>query len=564
MADSNLLALINTKLDQRLTGRWSVASTTDLHWFRKNAGAEAAAAWQIDLEDGDITYPGTNRICIGIDKKYPLSQPTVWLPEYKKNKAWPHIEASGKLCLTASSTFGDPFERIIQHLAWAQELLSMSPTARRKDFYSEFCTYWGNHCDEPQLVYSWLSLNWENRIIATTSQPEFNRFFVADSVEQLQKNMAHLGSKDNSILPGYLFWLDIPWQPDQFPDFGSALLEYIPDTISTKLLAIGKPCPIIIGVKSNDSAMFVAAILQSQTPKMARHGFRPRTILPHAIVRNAFSTKKIKYAIVRRTDGAWVHGRDRDPQYHSLSKKSVIICGCGSLGASVARLLAQSGVGAFYLIDNDFLEPHNASRHLLGVGKLVKLKTEALKESLLSDFPHMNNVTTFPKNFEEMTIDELKQISTADVIVSAGISTAGDLLIDQWRVNAHDSIAHVCTWSEAFASAGHAVALFGKDSIRDAFDENGEVRFRLSDTPTDASHMVSMAGCGNLFQPYGAIELQHIVNIGASLTLEVLTGKTVSSKRRVWYGDRESAHLSGLLPRQEFDRSLCIQDIALP
>jgi len=48
-----------------------------------------------------------------------------------------------------------------------------------------------------------------------------------------------------------------------------------------------------------------------------------------------------------------------------LSESSVLIVGCGALGAAQAELLARAGVGSIFLADRDVVELHNLQRQLL-------------------------------------------------------------------------------------------------------------------------------------------------------------------------------------------------------
>jgi hypothetical protein len=65
-----------------------------------------------------------------------------------------------------------------------------------------------------------------------------------------------------------------------------------------------------------------------------------------------------------------------------LSDKRVLIVGCGSLGGSVAMMLAKAGVGCLTLVDKDNLEAANIQRHVLGKEHVGKAKVDALKSVL--------------------------------------------------------------------------------------------------------------------------------------------------------------------------------------
>ena len=59
---------------------------------------------------------------------------------------------------------------------------------------------------------------------------------------------------------------------------------------------------------------------------------------------------------VQRADSNWVHGRGRDLRAAKLLDSTVVVAGCGSVGAPVACTLAQAGAGRIVLVDHDDLE----------------------------------------------------------------------------------------------------------------------------------------------------------------------------------------------------------------
>lgn len=52
-----------------------------------------------------------------------------------------------------------------------------------------------------------------------------------------------------------------------------------------------------------------------------------------------------------------------DENHSALKERKVAIVGCGSLGSKVAVMLARAGVGSFFLVDDDLLQPDNFVRH---------------------------------------------------------------------------------------------------------------------------------------------------------------------------------------------------------
>ena len=82
--------------------------------------------------------------------------------------------------------------------------------------------------------------------------------------------------------------------------------------------------------------------------------------------------------------------------------------------------------------------------------------------------------------------------------------------------------------------------------------EDERPAFRLTDWPAETSGLIVEAGCGNVFQPHGAVDLQTPIAMAAKLALDALLGRVPASCRRVWYGDREAAVAHGGFVRESF------------
>lgn len=67
-----------------------------------------------------------------------------------------------------------------------------------------------------------------------------------------------------------------------------------------------------------------------------------------------------------------------------LQNSRIAIFGCGAVGGDIALLLAMSGVGSFYLVDDDVVSTADAARHMYYNPSYVgQLKIKALSETLL-------------------------------------------------------------------------------------------------------------------------------------------------------------------------------------
>lgn len=70
-----------------------------------------------------------------------------------------------------------------------------------------------------------------------------------------------------------------------------------------------------------------------------------------------------------------------------LDNKTVVMCGCGSVGSCLSLHMARSGVGRFVLVDSDCFEIHNVCRHQCNHTDLGKFKVDAVAERILQINP---------------------------------------------------------------------------------------------------------------------------------------------------------------------------------
>lgn len=137
--------------------------------------------------------------------------------------------------------------------------------------------------------------------------------------------------------------------------------------------------------------------------------------------------------------------------YKSLTKKTVGIIGCGSLGSKVAVSLARSGVKNFLLIDDDLLMPGNIIRHELDNSLIGQHKADALK-SRIKKIDMDCNVST-------RHIALGKQESTGSISTALGQLADCDLLIDATADPQGFNFCSICAeksgkpmiWAEVFS-----------------------------------------------------------------------------------------------------------------
>jgi len=259
----------------------------------------------------------------------------------------------------------------------------------------------------------------------------------------------------------------------------------------------------------------------------------------------------IERVIVSRVDAPWIHGRGHSADQAPLQARKVALIGCGSVGSEVAELLAKSGVGELSFVDYDDLMSANVGRHLLGISYLGWNKAKGVARELRRRLPHLKIGKTFTSKFERLSPEDQTWLARMDLIVTAGLDIEGEAAVNAWRQTLERPPAYLSTWVEAYALVGHAVVLFGKDDLMTRFEDERPV-FRLTDWPAGTGGLIVEAGCGNVFQAHGVVDLQMSIAMAARLALDALLGKVPASCRRVWFGDRAAVATYGGLARESF------------
>lgn len=556
---------IEAGLEQQRPGQWRRLTAVELDKLHKGFDI----GWRVNIPAGSFELKAADHLVLAVDGAFPNSQPRVFAPAAGGDYSWPHVEQAGLLCLRPSRNSAPIADRVQTHLRDAEELLNLPEPKRREEFEREFTAYWShratNNSDRAR-VWSLVTPGQETREIAYFFDARSNRHVIADDKNALKHWLRNTGANpgDKQIYPTWLFRLSQPWAPCEFPETGDEITKLLPQAIIRKCLKPGLLSPFLFEVDTTTGTAFAAVVLRGAEQRDVMKGFRHMSKVPIARIIGSYAKRPVERCKIARVDGAWVHGRDHPSSYATVKSRKVAIVGCGSIGAAVARLLAQAGVGEQVLVDADNLSTANVSRHQLGMFHVGLNKASALKEQLRREFPHLTFEHAFRNRVECLRSKDLDQLASADLIISAGIDFDGEAALDHWRRRLACPPAHLSTWTEAYAAAGHAVLLYGRASILAGFDGEERPTFRLTDWPDESAALIVEAGCGNSFQPHGVIDLHPTVGMAAGLALDTLLDKVPTSRRRVWMGDPAVVETNGGILRETFTDRLTIREFVWP
>jgi hypothetical protein len=275
---------------------------------------------------------------------------------------------------------------------------------------------------------------------------------------------------------------------------------------------------------------------------MAR-GFRPSRV-PEPVFRMRFfgGSPAIK-AAVERVDPEWIHGRGQDPRFAKLRKSTVLVFGCGSIGAPTAVALAHAGVGRLILVDHQIMQGANVGRHPLGIPTLHEPKVTGLACRLRSDLPHLTVETRISKA-EELLQRGDPLLDEVDLILSAMGNWPAESMLDEWHQANGRKLPIVYGWTEPHAAAGHAVAIVSAGArLRDGLDATGSPELTAAQWVEDQRKYEP--ACGAAFEPYGPVELGYVVSLIAETAMDCILDPPERSVHRLWLGRRSALERGG-------------------
>lgn len=537
----------------------AVAAVAD--WVLKLPGCRPLAPAELrgyDVRDPShgwrlaVTFPDCLRhVDLLLVGGFPRRPPRVALVDRPAFLTWPHIDEDGVLCLLgdhAEVDYSRPVEVAGTLLADAAGLVEdLAATGRTDDFRDEFNTYWGRTVPPRRpRMYSLLPPKPPSRITRVWRGRGFSLVGEQAEIEAWLLNR-FTGGVDTKTEAAAVMWLPRPPVPKEFPSTPSQVLTLAEQVGAGKLLerliCDEKGEVVILSSPTPRGPCFGAVTLaaanrygqRAPTPDGPVPGFRPGKAPRRLLVSRLYGGGTAVRAEVERADAPWVHGRGQDPRFERLRGATVAVLGCGSLGAPVALQLAAAGVGGLVLIDPETLRWANVGRHPLGARGVGRNKAEALAELIRSGYPHVRQVKEVDGRWSQLGKDALRELAGCDLVVSAIGDWAAEGLLNEWHQQ-HRKGPVVYGWTEAHACAGHAVAIVRPGAcLQCGFSPAGEPHLRVTDWPQGPT-LKQEPACGATYQPYGPIELGHIVSVIAETALDCLLGSVATSLCRTWVG----------------------------
>ena len=495
-----------------------------------------------------------------LDKNFPFHPPRVAVSPAPPVLSWPNLEKGGLLCLlpeSASVATNDPPAVVLSLLDDAQELVNANLAGDRQErFEDEFQSYWIRWNNTKATMRLLCRPKGPSRWVSGWHGKHFTLF--ADNALTLQNWLRNRYGEDTAkkaqLQPVPLVWLPRPPHPPEYPQNVSALMKLLRkfsiDQRMVEQLLLDEQASfktVVLGFNSQHGAGFAGLRIhkprgQKRSGDPLIKGFRRRP--PDGVLLIRYGAGQIVGATATRFDASWIHGRDQNDDVATLVGKSLIVIGCGSLGSTVAELLAKAGVGKISLVDHDLMESENVGRHALGVSSVGQRKASEIAHSLAIRYPHLT-IDGQPETFERFIEDNLDQLQSADLVISATGNCCVESLLNAISCDSIIFPPVIYSWLEPNATAGHATVFFkAQGCIYCLMDDLGDMHLPATVWESKAT-VVPVPVCGGFFQPYGAIELTHIHALVADLALDVLLGHVKNSTHRVWLGPKKLLNRTG-------------------
>ena len=227
-----------------------------------------------------------------------------------------------------------------------------------------------------------------------------------------------------------------------------------------------------------------------------------------------------------------------------LSRKSVLLVGCGSVGSELALRLTSAGIGRLTVSDPDTFSEENLYRHVLSVNDIGWFKSEALAREIIQRHPWAE-VESWRTRLEELR--DPSRLQPFDLVVIAiGSPTVERIFAEYCRQEAL-SVPVINCWLEGHGIGGHAIlAMPGEKGCWHCAYVDPKTLTRgltsnLNFLKPGQVVMRNQGGCGTQFLPYSGIAATCTATMAANLAVRYLAGEMATSSKVSWKGSDAEA-----------------------
>jgi len=222
-----------------------------------------------------------------------------------------------------------------------------------------------------------------------------------------------------------------------------------------------------------------------------------------------------------------------------VREKTVALIGLGALGAKVAELLAQAGVGTFCLCDPDRLAIGNVARHIAGLADFGSPKTHVVARRLLQITPYVkisaslccSAVSSLEELAEFLGQADLTICTTADENVESTINQVAILYektVLYGRALRRGSMGRIFLVRSERDPCKACLASYSWQSRAGQPTPKGWVEV------TEREEDVLLHECGRPVIPASAVDLSFVAGLISRVALDYLEGKEPAANHWLW------------------------------
>lgn len=493
---------------------------------------------------------------LGVDRRFPVSLPRVYLRPPKGLGFLPHVEHTGLICYQEPEGLLIDTERSGEVLVWAAEravraleeqLAFLEWGEVPPDFMDEFPAYL-RRLSRGKALHAFLNPDGRVRKIRvyrddTGGKREYQ--FVSDSQRVVEAYFTHRPEALRSLTQRTALYLPLregtrvfPPEPEK-PWTLDLVRRIVHENLTPenwrefeKICASWKPKReelVILGLPRPSGGITLVGLLFQNV-----EGGHP--------LLTGTASDQPEYLLVKRLDPGYL--LPRGGAFLELRQASVLLVGCGAVGGYLALALAQAGIGSLTLVDPDVIAPENTFRHVLGRDAERKNKAVALKAEIERKYPYVE-VNAVEAHIEGALHGGSINLSEFGLLIIATGNPTLELALNRkfYREGLRSPV--IFTWLDPYGIGGHALLTRpGQPGcLRCLFtspeEPDGVLRDRASFAAPGQEFSKDDLGCGSLYTPFGALDAQRTAVLAAQLAVEALLGREEGSPLRSWKGSSQ-------------------------
>ena len=500
---------------------------------------EAAVEGKVIIDGKEVT------LCVGINDRFPLSLPLVFLQPPDALGLIPHLEEDGYLCYLDSEGLlldsSRPVEILVEAIERSIVLLQAGVRGDNQwDFMDEFGVYWQKLTSPETSLPAFISADDILRQVITYKEGK-SYTLVADSIDTVHAYFNNKGKDLNSLTRHTALYVplesgtllvpphrDRPWNR---ADIQAIVRQHLSGENLKRLKHHRNR-------KGKNEELIILGLPRPKGGKTLIGLIFSDIISGHPLVTGNSYDVPLPIRI-DRYDSAYLLARGGSDT--RLSSTRVLVVGCGSVGSNVVVDLVQAGITRLTLVDPDLFMRENIFRHVLGRKSVSKSKVVALKEEIESKYPYLF-ITAHETYIEKAIEKEIIKLSDFDLVIFATGNHTVELYLNRLIHQQKDRPIAIFTWLEPYSIGGHALltrpnqrgclqCLFTPGSPNDLNYYN-----QASFAASGQSFAKNDLGCNSSYVSYGALDARKTAEQATRLALNALKADELGNPVLSWKG----------------------------